>query len=403
MPDEGVAAVVATPLSGPLSPVIIRLFAVAAGLAVATVYYAQPLLGAMADSAAIAPAEAGVIVTLAQIGYGVGLVFLVPGGDLWNRRRLVVGHFSLSVLALSLVALSTGKVTLLAGMAAIGLLAVVTQTLVAYAASLAAPDQRGRVVGTVTSGIVVGILLARTVAGALSDLAGWRSVYFMSAGMMAIVAVLLVRFLPHGEVERPPLSYRQLWVSFFRLIVEEPMLRVRGFLAFLIFAAITVLWTPMVLPLSAAPFFLSRTEVGLFGLAGAAGAIAASVAGRWADRGHAQRGTGAALAVMLVSWVPIGLLHYSIGALIVGVITIDFGLQAAHVLNQALIFQRRPEARSRLAAGYMIFYAAGCGFGSIISTLVYARGGWTGVSLLGGTISAMALLFWGLTRHRRPA
>jgi predicted MFS family arabinose efflux permease len=217
--------------------------------------------------------------------------------------------------------------------------------------------------------------------------------------MMAIVAALLLRVLPRSDEAKRPLSYRELLISFFRLFIEEPMLRIRGLLAFLIFAAITVLWTPMVLPLSAPPFSLSHTEVGLFGLAGAAGAIAASFAGRWADRGYAQRGTGAALAIMLVSWGLIILLPYSLWALIVGVITIDFGLQATHVLNQTLIYRVRPESRSRLAAGYMIFYAAGCGLGSIASTLVYARAGWTGVCLLGSAISATALLFWALTRH----
>ncbi len=185
----------------------------------------------------------------------------------------------------------------------------------------------------------------------------------------------------------------------FVLFVEEPVLRIRATLALLIFTAITILWTPMVLPLGAPPFSLSHTEIGLFGLAGAMGAIGAARAGRLADRGRAEHTTGIALAIMLVSWLPIALLPYSLWGLIIGVVAIDFGLQSAHVANQSLIYRVRPEARSRLTAGYMIFYSIGSATGSIASTLVYARAGWNGVCLLGAVISAFALVFWALTRH----
>ncbi len=183
------------------------------------------------------------------------------------------------------------------------------------------------------------------------------------------------------------------------LLVEEPVLRIRAILALLIFTAITILWPPMVLPLSAPPFSLSHTEIGLFGFAGAMGAVGASSAGRLADRGHAQRATGVSLAIMLVSWLPIALLSYSLWGLVIGVVTMDFGLQSVHVANQSLIYRVRPEARSRLTAGYMIFYSIGCATGSIISTLVYARTRWTGVCALGAAISAIAITFWAFTRH----
>ena len=181
------------------------------------------------------------------------------------------------------------------------------------------------------------------------------------------------------------------------------MLRIRAILALLVFAAITVLLTPMVLPLAAAPFSLSHTEIGLFGLAGAAGAFGASRAGSQADRGYAQRTTGVGLAIMLLSWLPIALLPYSLWGLIVGVVAIDFGLQSVHVTNQSLIYRLRPEAQSRLAAGYMMFYSIGSAAGSIMSTLVYALAGWNGVCLVGAAISTLALLFWALTRHLTPA
>ena len=188
----------------------------------------------------------------------------------------------------------------------------------------------------------------------------------------------------------------------FTLFVEEPVLRIRAILALLIFTAVTILWTPMVMPLSAPPFSLSHTEVGLFGLAGAMGAVGAARAGRLADRGRAQHTTGIALAIMLVSWLPLALLPCSLWGLIIGVVTIDFGLQSVHVANQSLIYRVRPEAGSRLTAGYMIFYSIGCATGSIVSTLVYAQSGWTGVCVLGAAISAVALVFWTLTRHLTP-
>lgn len=389
--------------AGPvLSRAVIVLFSMACGLAVANVYYAQPLLDTMADEFGISHAMVGIIITVTQIGYGLGLLLVVPLGDLLDRRRLVVGQSLLSVIALVAVASASTCAVLLAGMAAVGVFAVVTQVLVAYAAILARPSERGRVVGSVTSGIIAGILLARTVAGTLSDLFGWRSVYLVSAVATLLVSGLLYKALPRQTTSSARVSYPRLLASVFTLFAEEPLLRVRAILALLIFAAFTVLLTPMVLPLAAPPFSLSHTEIGLFGLAGAAGAFGASRAGSLADRGYAQRTTGAGLAIMLVSWMPIALLPYSLWGLIVGVVAIDFGLQSVHVANQSLIYRLRPEAQSRLAAGYMIFYSMGCAAGSIMSTLVYAQAGWNGVCLVGAAISTLALLFWALTRHLTP-
>jgi len=381
-------------MSGPLA----LLFSVACGLAVANVYFAQPLLEVIADDFRISYATIGVVITVTQIGYGLGLLLIVPLGDLLNRRRLVVGQSVLSALALLAVALAPTGPLLLAGMAAVGVLAVVTQVLVAYSAFLARPADRGRVVGTVTSGIIIGILLARTISGGLADLAGWRSVYAVSSAATLVMAGFLFAALPR-DVARARIRYPALITSVFRLFVEVPVLRTRAVLALLIFTAIMVLLTPLALPLSGAPWHLSTTQIGLFGLAGAAGALAASYAGRMSDRGHAQRTTGIGLAIMLGSWLPIALLPHSLWGLVVGVLAIDYGLQSVHVANQSLIYRVRPEAQSRLTAGYMIFYSLGCAIGSISSTLVYAWAGWTGVCVLGGAVSLGALIFWALTRH----
>lgn len=381
-----------------LPRLVTLLLAVACGLAVANVYYAQPLLDTLADEFAMSRATVGAVGTATQVGYGLGLLLVVPLGDLLDRRRLIVGLSLLSVLALLGVAAARTGAAMLAAMAAVGVAAVVTQVMVAYAAGRARPEERGRVVGVVTTGIITGILLARTVSGALSDLSGWRSVYLVSAAATLLVAALLSVTLRRDERRPAATSYIRLIASVFTLFAEVPILRVRAVLALLIFFVVTVLLTPLVLPLSAPPLSLSHTQVGLFGLAGAAGALGAARAGHWADRGLAQRTTGIALALMLAAWLPIALLPHSVWWLVAGMVAIDFSLQAAHVSNQSLIYRVRPEAQSRLTAGYMIFYSIGCAAGAIASTLTYAVAGWTGVCVLGAAASALALLFWRLTR-----
>ncbi|MGO4498968.1 MFS transporter [Paenibacillus sp. 2RAB27] len=380
-----------------ISRYVALLFATACGLAVANIYYAQPLLDALASEFSIAHSSVGIVITITQICYALGLLLLVPLGDLLNRRRLIPSLMLLSVLALIAVGIAPNSTVLLTGLAAVGLLAVVTQVLVAFAATLAAPVERGRIVGLVISGVVIGILLARTFAGVLTDLAGWRSVYLVSAALMLVMAGVMFRVLPHDERERASLTYPQLLRSVLALFLQERILRVRAVLALLIFTAFSTLWTSLVLPLSSPSLSLSHTAIGAFGLAGAAGALAASRAGRLADRGLGQRTTGVALTLLLVSWLPISYTEHSLLALIVGILLLDMAVQAVHVTNQSLIYNVRPEANSRLTAGYMIFYSVGSATGSIASTSIYAYAGWNGVCLLGAAVSALALLFWALT------
>ncbi|SFF16996.1 Predicted arabinose efflux permease, MFS family [Paenibacillus catalpae] len=382
-----------------LSRNVALLFAIACGMAVANIYYAQPLLDAISNEFGITHSSVGIVITITQICYALGLLLLVPLGDLLNRRWLIAGQMLISVLALIVVGTAPVSMVLFIGIAVVGLLAVVTQTLVAFAATLAAPAERGRAVGVVTSGIVIGILLARTFAGVLTDLAGWRSVYLVSAGLTLIMACVLFRVLPHDDHKRESLSYLQLLRSLLTLFAQERILLIRGALALMIFAAFSILWTSLVLPLSTPPISLSHTAIGAFGLAGVAGALAAARAGRLADRGLGQKTTGLALILLLISWLPISYTHHSLLALIVGIVLLDLAVQAVHVTNQSMILTLRPEARSRLTAGYMIFYSIGSATGSIASTSIYVYSGWNGVCLLGAIVSALALLFWALT-HR---
>ncbi|RRV10800.1 MFS transporter [Pseudomonas sp. v388] len=386
-----------------LSPALALLFSISCALAVANVYFAQPLLDSMAQSLGVASATIGVVVTATQLGYALGLLFIVPLGDLINRKRLIVSQLLLSALALAAVGASQQWLALLGAMIMVGLMAVVVQVLVAYAAALATPSQRGQAVGTVTSGIVIGILLARFTSGLIADLAGWRAVYFLSAGLMLAVAAVLWRSVPDTRSPQRATSYPQLIRSLFMLFVTEPVLRVRGGLALLSFAAFSVLWTSMVLPLSAPPLSLSHTAIGLFGLAGIAGALAATRAGRWADQGHGQRVTGLSLGLLTLSWLPVGFAETSLLALACGVILLDFAVQAVHVSNQSLILAARPDAQSRMVGAYMCFYSIGSASGAVAATQVYALWGWTAVSLLGASISAAALLLWILTTDHSPA
>lgn len=369
---------------------IVPLFALACACAVATVYFAHPLLVTMGQDLGIAPAVLGAVVTTTQIGYGLGLFLLVPLGDLVNRRRLVTAQFALLAAALLTVGTASTLTVLLTGMAAVGLLAVVTQSLVAFAASLAEPARRGRVLGTVTSGVVSGILVARTVSGVVSDLAGWRAVYLAAAGVCALLAVTLHLALP--DTAPNPLRYGQLLRSTVRMFAREPVLRARSALAVLVFAAFSVLWSSVTLPLSA--MSLSHTAIGAFGLAGLAGALAASPAGRLHDRGLGQWTTGTALGLLVLSWVPLALTQRSLWALAVGAVLLDLAVQAVHVTNQSMIYAVRQDAGSRVIGGYMVFYSIGSGTGAIAATAAYSVGGWPGVCALGAAISLLALVVW---------
>ncbi|WP_326667544.1 MFS transporter [Streptomyces sp. NBC_01257] len=376
------------------------LFAVACGAAVANVYFSQPLLVTMGRDLGMSPGLVGSVVTLTHVGYGLGLFFLVPLGDAVDRRRLIAAQLLLLVVALAVVASARTPVILLAGMAATGLLAVVTQTLVAFAASLAPSAGRGRVVGLVTSGVVIGILLARTASGLMADFAGWRSVYLASASLTALLALVLYRVLPRDIGARPTtLRYGQLLRSTITLFARERLLRLRALFGLLIFAAFSTLWSSIALPLSEAPYFLSHSEIGALGLVGVVGALAANAAGRLNDRGLSRRTTGIALALLVASWLPLAFTRSSLGALVVGVILLDLAVQAVHVTNQTLIYALYPDAGSRLIGGYMVFYSVGSATGAIAATSLYAVAGWGAVCLLGAGFSCLGLALWVFTRR----
>lgn len=380
-----------------LSSRMIFLFSLTSALAVANVYSAQPLLESIAASLQVSTGTIGTVVTATQSGYALGLIFLLPLGDCVNRKKLVITQLLLSVVALITAAVAPDLMTLLCAMLLVGLMAVVTQLMVAWAAMLASPEQRGQVVGSVTSGIVIGILLARFVSGMIADLAGWRAVYLTAACLLLLISLILAKVLPATAGQTRRTSYPHLLLSVFRLFLTEPQLHRRGILALLIFAAFSMLWSSMVLPLTA--LSLSHTQTGMFGLAGLAGALAASRAGAWADLGLGQRATGLALALLTLSWLPIAALHTSLLLLIFGVILLDFAVQTVHVINQSLIVAARPEAASRLVGAYMCFYSLGSALGAIAATQLYTHWGWQAVCYAGAAVSASAFLCWSGVRQ----
>lgn len=378
------------------------LFAIASGLSVANVYYAQPLLDALARDFGISHAAVGGVITATQLGCALALLFLVPLGDRVDRRRLMAMQMLALTFALVAVGMAQSTLALLAGMLAVGLLGTaMTQGLIAYAASAAAPHEQGRVVGTAQGGVFIGLLLARVFAGGVSDLAGWRGVYFCAALLMLGIAIPLWRRLPILPPASRTLSYPRLLASMLTLLRQEKVLQVRGMLALLMFAAFNIFWSALVLPLSAPPYNFSHTLIGAFGLAGVVGALAAARAGQWADRGYARRTSGLALLVLLLAWWPLSLMEVSLWALVMGIVLLDLGGQALHVTNQSLIFRTRPDAHSRLVGLYMMFYAVGSGLGAICTTVTYARFGWQGVCTLGASVSLLALVFWWVTQRQR--
>ncbi|AWN35857.1 MFS transporter [Methylobacterium radiodurans] len=392
-PSNAVEAVPSVGETG-LRPATLAVCAIGCGLSVANIYYAQPLLAAMAHDFEIPPAAIGLIVTLTQIGYALGLILVVPLGDLIDPRKLAVAQAASSAVALTIVAASQSAAVMFPAMVMVGLLSVIVQVLVAYAAALAEPARRGQAIGTVTSGIVIGILSARVVAGLLSDLGGWRAVYMVSACLSAVLALALAHLLPRRGSASFAGSYFAVVRSIPRLFIEDPVLRLRGMLALLIFATFSTFWTALVLPLSASPFSFSHSQIGLFGIVGVAGALAAAKAGSMADRGLGHRTTTLGLALLLAAWAPIALLPVSMAALIGGVLALDLAVQAVHVTNQSVIVSRYPQARSRLVGGYMAFYSVGSGIGGPAATITYALAGWGGVCGVGALFSGIALCLW---------
>lgn len=385
-----------------LSPALIVLMSIATGLAVASNYYAQPLLDTIANAFSLSINQAGFIVTAAQLGYAAGLLLLVPLGDMFERRGLIVFMTLLAAGGMVIVALSQTLWMMILGTALTGLFSVVAQILVPLAATLAEPAKRGKVVGTIMSGLLLGILLARTVAGLLASLGGWRTVYWVASVLMVLMALALWRGLPKVKSETH-LNYPQLLSSVFGLFIKNPLLRTRALLGCLTFANFSILWTSMAFLLASPPFNFSDGMIGLFGLAGAAGALGARPAGGFADKGKAHLTTTIGLVLLLLSWIATAMGQYSVIALIIGILVLDLTVQGVHITNQTVIYRMMPDARNRLTAGYMTSYFIGGAAGSLLSASAWQHAGWGGVCIVGAIMALLNLLVWWRGYHRQGA
>ncbi|HKJ95623.1 MAG TPA: MFS transporter [Gammaproteobacteria bacterium] len=382
-------------VAGTLRPdsLLVFVMAAACGLAVASLYYAQPLLDTLARSLDVSTANAGFIVTMTQLGYATGLVLLVPLGDLVERRRLITRVSAATALSLAAAGMAPSYSAFLGASLAIGVTAVVAQVLVPFAAHLAADRDRGRVVGRVMSGLLLGILLARVASGIVADVLGWRAVFWMAAVLMLAQSAVLARVLPTDRGESR-LSYGALLLSVLHLVRDEPLLRRRIVYGMSVFAAFSVLWTSLPFLLAPAPYGYSDSAIGAFGLLGVAGALCASFAGHLHDHGHSRLGTGTFLSMIVVSFALLYEFPQQLVAVILGIVLLDLGVQGTQILNQSAIYQLRSDARSRITTAYMTCYFIGGAIGSAAASASFAGYGWSGVALSGGAFGALGVAVW---------
>jgi predicted MFS family arabinose efflux permease len=382
--------------SSPLSRGLVLLMAMATGLAVASNYYAQPLLEILARDFGIAVGHAGLVVTTAQLAYAAGLLLIVPLGDRLDRRKLIVGLYALSAVGLLISASAHSFGLLLAGTLLTGAASVSAQILVPFAATLAAPHERGRVIGTVMSGLLLGILLARTASGLLAGLGGWQTIYWVAAALILVVSGLLWRGLP-AHPGHATLPYLRLVGSVLTLLRDEPVLRARSVLGGLLFAGFSIFWTTLAFLLSGPDYGYGIATIGMFGLIGAAGALAANLSGKLSDSGAGHWVTWGGLLMLLASWVLLAAAPHSLIALIVGVLLLDVAVQGVHIGNQSVIYRLDPAARNRITSAYITCYFIGGAMGSSVGAAAYAAAGWNGVVAVGAAFAVLALLWTLLT------
>ncbi|MGG0474497.1 MFS transporter [Priestia aryabhattai] len=373
------------------------LLATACGIIVANLYYAQPLVGLISTAIGLSTSSAGLIVTLTQIGYVVGLLFVVPLGDIVENRKLVVVSLLLSAVALIATVFVKHGIFFLVASFFIGLGSVAAQVLVPFASYLASEATRGRVVGNVMSGLLLGIMLSRPFSSLVADIWGWNAIFALSAAVIIILAIVLSKVLP---TRKPTANthYAALLGSMWQLLRTTPILRRRAIYHACVFGTFSLFWTTVPLLLSSPTFHFSQKAIALYALVGVAGAVAAPVAGRLADRGWTRPATGIALAIVIISLLlplvirsssPVG-----IAVLVIAAILLDMGVSANLVLSQRLIFSLGPEVRSRLNGLFMAIFFLGGAIGSSVGGWAYASGGWSVALWVGIAFPVIALLYF---------
>ncbi|MEU6646064.1 MFS transporter [Saccharomonospora sp. NPDC046836] len=379
---------------------LVVLLAVAAGMTVANLYYAQPLLASISDLFRISTASAGALITVTQLGYVAGMLFLVPLGDRIEKRRLITILLAVTTVALVVAGTAPAFPVLVIASLVAGATSVVAQIVVPLAAGLATDEARGRVVGRVMSGLLTGILLSRTVSSVVSDLAGWRVVYLGSAVLTVLLAVALRAALPtHGATTNLP--YLAVLRSTAQLARTHPALRRRGLYQAAMFGTFSAFWTTISFVLTGPGFHYSELGIGLFALVGAAGAAVAPLAGRWADRGLSHPLTGAAFVVAAVGAVLAGVGQHSVILLALAAILIDTAVQTSLILGQHTIYALDEGARARLNSVFIATFFIGGAAGSQFGSIAYHMGGWTALTVLSAALPILALGYWATERRGR--
>ncbi len=384
-----------------LSRSTVYVMAVTVGVVVANIYYAQPLLAEIGRTFGLTVTKAGAIAMLSQAGTATGMFLFVPLGDKFERRGLILWLLVGACLTLALMAVAPNPIWLGASAFAMGAFAANVHVVVPFAAHLAAPAQRGRVVGTAVAGILFGVLLARTFSGSVGAIFGWRAVYGIASAAMLVMIFVVRTFFPTGR-PAAPMSWQELMQSTLQLVRRHALLRESALLGAVFFGAFSAFWTTLVFFLAAPPYSYSRPSAaaGLFGLVGAIGALGAPTLGHLADK-HGPRFTvRIALWLALGAFIFMGLAGRNLAGLIVGVILMDLGVQCGHVSNQTRIYGLDPGARSRLNMVYMVCYFLGGGAGSYLGALCWHAAGWGGVTGFASAVLVLGLVVEAAFRAR---
>ncbi|RAJ87906.1 putative MFS family arabinose efflux permease [Chitinophaga dinghuensis] len=381
-----------------ISKGLVMLMAITCGLVVANIYYNQPLLVQIAETFHLSAGQVSIIATITQVGYTLGLLFIVPLGDKTERRKLILIKIAGAAVCMFLAAAAVNFPMLIAASLLIGFFSAVPQLLLPMAATLAPEESRGRIVGKVMSGLLIGILLSRTLSGFIGAHLGWRTVFITGGISMVILMFILAAKLP----KNPPSfmgSYASLMKSLVTLIRELPSLRQAAFTGFCMFGAFSVFWTTLVFLLEGSPFFFKSDMVGLFGIIGACGALAAPIAGKSTDNKGPHFTIRLGIIAALAAYLIMGFSAASLLGLIAGVILLDVGMQVTHISNQSKVFALRPEARSRLNTVYISSSFAGGSVGSLLGAIAWGEGGWIAVCLLGAAFILTAFIINIKQRH----
>lgn len=375
---------------------LLLLLAVITGISVANLYYLQPLLAEISLSFKVDPTTVGIGAMLTQVGYALGMLFILPLADIWNKKYLICGVAITAGIIMLIIGINNNLWIFLIATLLLGISSVTPQLIVPLGAELAAPDKRGVVIGQIMSGLFIGILLSRTVSGFIGEYLGWHAIYLIAAGLMLLVVIIVVLRLPNYH-QPQTISYGQLFKSIFVLARQEPVLRAAALNGGLMFAVFSIFWTVLPFWLASKIYHLGPQVVGIFGLVGVIGVIAAPIAGKMADRRSPEVTISWAIIIVILSYLSFWLAGTHLLGLIIGVILLDLGVQSCQISNQARIFALSDSARNRINTFYMVSYFCGGAFGSWLGALCYTHWGWSGTSLAG-----LALLILALGFNRKP-